>query len=59
MVTRGEDGWSTVTRLVDFPDYFEVAGQAPLGDRAVADALRPGEERAISDVSPLAAILGS
>ena len=43
VVTRDEDGWSRVTRLVDFPDYFEVAGSAPLGQQAIKDALRPGD----------------
>lgn len=40
--SRRTDGWSRVTRLTDFPDYFEVAGRASLGDTAVRDQLRPG-----------------
>lgn len=42
VTARDSDGWSKVTRLVDFPDYFEVAGRAPLGDIAIRDQLRPG-----------------
>ena len=40
---RGSDGWSKVTRLTDFPDYFEVAGRGSLGAAAVRDRLRPIE----------------
>lgn len=39
--SRGPDGWSRVTRLTEFPDYFEVVGQGPLGAAAVKDRLRP------------------
>ncbi|WP_075814508.1 AAA family ATPase [Serinicoccus sp. CUA-874] len=59
VVTRDAEGWSRVTRLVEFPDYFEVAGQAPLGERATEDALRPGDASTQrSAESPLATILG-
>lgn len=43
VLTRDEDGWSRVTRLIDFPDYFEVVARSTLGDRAMKDALRPGQ----------------
>ena len=58
VVTRDAEGWSSVTRLVDFPDYFQVAGPAPLGDRATEDALRPGNVPLVDEESPLASILG-
>jgi predicted ATPase len=38
---RDREGWSRVTRLTDFPDYFEVVGQTSLGESAVRDRLRP------------------
>ena len=41
--SRGSDGWSQVTRLTDFPDYFEVVGRGSLGTAAVHDRLRPSE----------------
>lgn len=41
--TRDAEGWSRVDRLTDFPDYFEVVGQASLGVTAVRDELRPRE----------------
>ncbi len=41
--SRGTDGWSKATKLTDFPDYFEVVGQGPLGAAAVRDRLRPSE----------------
>lgn len=41
--SRGSDGWSNVTRLTDFTDYFEVAGRGSLGSTAVRDRLRPSE----------------
>lgn len=53
---RDEEGWSTVTRLVDFPDYIEVAGRASLGEMAVRDRLRPGDvdegavDRALAEI---------
>ncbi len=60
VVTRDKDGWSRVTRLVDFPDYFEVVGPSTLGDRVTDDALRPGTTRD-SDVAErsLAEIFGA
>ncbi|WP_419926637.1 AAA family ATPase [Candidatus Poriferisocius sp.] len=42
--SRRPDGWSTATRLTDFPDYFEVVGRSPLGIAAVRDQLRPSNE---------------
>lgn len=60
VVTRDAEGWSRVTPLVDFPDYFEVAGRASLGDRAVEDALRPGPRpEAGAGARSLADILGA
>jgi predicted ATPase len=38
---RDRDGWSRITRLTDFPDYFEVVGRTSLGESAVRDRLRP------------------
>ncbi len=40
--SRNDSGWSTATKLTDFPDYFEVAGRSPLGTAAIRDQLRPG-----------------
>ena len=42
--SRRPDGWSTATKLTDFPDYFEVVGRSPLGIAAVRDQLRPSDE---------------
>ena len=42
--SRRPDGWSTATRLTDFPDYFEVVGRSPLGIAAMRDQLRPSDE---------------
>lgn len=39
---RNGDGWSEVTRLVDFPDYLEILGKDSLGASATRDRLRPG-----------------
>ncbi|PPI56022.1 AAA family ATPase [Rathayibacter toxicus] len=39
--SRDSEGWSRVTNLTDFPDYFEVVGRASLGESAVRDDLRP------------------
>ena len=55
--SRGADGWSTATRLTDFPDYFEVVGRAPLGTAAVRDRLRPSDESSEDDRS-LVDVLG-
>ena len=55
--SRGADGWSTATRLTDFPDYFEVVGRAPLGTAAVRDRLRPSDEASEDDRS-LVDVLG-
>lgn len=41
VASRTGDGWSTATRLVDFPDYFDVVGRMSLGDSAMGDRLRP------------------
>lgn len=43
VTSRDDDGWSRVTRLVDFPDYLEILGKDSLGASAVQDRLRPGE----------------
>lgn len=58
VASRGEDGWSHVTRLTDFPDYFEVVGRHSLGDSAVEDQLRPGFEKPLSESTSLAFVLG-
>lgn len=42
VASRDEDGWSRITRLVDFPDYLELMGKDSLGDNAIRDRLRPG-----------------
>ena len=55
--SRCSDGWSTATRLTDFPDYFEVVGRTPLGSAAVQDRLRPSDEYQAQDRS-LVDILG-
>ncbi|MCQ3807644.1 MAG: ATP-binding protein [Acidimicrobiaceae bacterium] len=55
--SRGTDGWSRTTRLTDFPDYIEIAGRGLLGNAAVRDRLRPGNEITHSDHS-LVDILG-
>ncbi|GEP40093.1 hypothetical protein NPS01_37560 [Nocardioides psychrotolerans] len=56
--SRDDEGWSHVTRLTDFPDYFEVVGRHSLGDSAVEDQLRPGVEKPVSASSSLAFVLG-
>ncbi|WP_449385802.1 AAA family ATPase [Cellulomonas soli] len=56
--SRSADGWSRVTRLVDFPDYFEVVGRDSLGASAVKDRLRPNEIDAGQAKKSLAEILG-
>jgi predicted ATPase len=43
VTSRDEEGWSRVTRLVDFPDYLEILGKDSLGGSATHDRLRPGE----------------
>jgi len=55
VTSRDSDGWSRVTALTDFPDYFEVIGRNSLGQIAVDDRLRPGESPKPAD---LALILG-
>ena len=56
--SRDNSGWSRVTRLVDFPDYFEVVGRTSLGENAVADRLHPRlHDNEASSVS-LASIFG-
>lgn len=42
VTSRDEDGWSQVTRLVNFPDYVEILGKDSLGASATHDRLRPG-----------------
>ncbi|WP_082916249.1 AAA family ATPase [Plantibacter sp. H53] len=42
VASRDEEGWSRITRLVDFPDYIEILGKDSLGANAVQDRLRPG-----------------
>ncbi len=42
ITARDNDGWSRITRLVDFPDYFEVVSRNSLGASAVRDDMRPG-----------------
>lgn len=42
VTSRDQDGWSRITRLVDFPDYLEILGKDSLGANAVQDRLRPG-----------------
>lgn len=60
VVTRDAEGWSRITRLVDFPNYFQVVGRATLGQQAVKDALRPGPEREPGAAErSLAAIFGA
>ncbi len=39
--SRNDSGWSTATRLTDFPNYFDVVGRASLGTAVVQDYLRP------------------
>lgn len=43
VASRDEEGWSRITRLVDFPDYIEIVGKDTLGANAVQDRLRPGD----------------
>ncbi|MFE2770855.1 AAA family ATPase [Microbacterium resistens] len=42
VASRDQDGWSRITRLVEFPDYVEILGKDSLGANAVQDRLRPG-----------------
>lgn len=42
VTSRDKEGWSTVMRLVDFPDYAEIVGKDSLGANATRDRLRPG-----------------
>lgn len=56
--SRDAEGWSKVTRLTDFPDYFEVAGRSSLGAAATSDRLRPGERDRADVRDSLAYILG-
>ncbi|WP_161490148.1 AAA family ATPase [Tessaracoccus flavescens] len=56
--TRDEDGWSRVTRLVDFPDYFEVIARTSLGENAAKDRLRPSNRYNVRPSVSLSAILG-
>lgn len=55
--SRDDSGWSRVTRLTDFPDYFEVAGKGSLGMAASRDRLRPRAEPE-TRLRPLADVLG-
>lgn len=54
---RDDDGWSRVSRLTDFPDYFEIVGRGPLGTAAERDRLRTSEP-APAEQRPLAEVLG-
>ncbi len=54
--SRRPDGWSAVTRLTDFPDYFEVVGRDTLGKIAMEDSLRPSVNEGRSKT--LAEVLG-
>lgn len=56
--SRDNDGWSRITRLVDFPDYFEVIGRDSLGASAIKDRLRPTEVDKDRARLTLASILG-
>lgn len=56
--SRDEQGWSRVTRLVDFPDYFEVVGRTSLGESAIEDTLRPTQQRDDAPSISLASIFG-
>lgn len=48
---RDADGWSTLHRLVDLPDYARVVASGGLGSAAVADRLRvKGEGRPAREV---------
>jgi predicted ATPase len=55
--SRDANGWSRVTRLTDFPDYFEVVGRHSLGSSAIEDQLRPGSNSEPSHET-LAFVLG-
>lgn len=57
--SRDMSGWSTITRLVDFPDYFEVIGRDTLGASAVKDRLRPREVNSDEARSALSRVLSS
>lgn len=59
VASRDADGWSKITRLTDFPDYFEVVSRSPLGVAAVEDALRPGDVDVTSVRQSLAEIFGA
>ncbi|MGQ0615464.1 MAG: AAA family ATPase [Acidimicrobiia bacterium] len=57
---RGPEGLSTLTRLVDLPNYLSVATMGGLGNAAKADKLRVGSRPSSSAaVAALEAILGS
>jgi len=58
VASRDGEGWSRVTRLVDFPDYFEVVGRASLGSTATTDKLRPGKVDQDKVERTLASIFG-
>lgn len=57
--SRDKDGWSRVTNLVDFPDYFEVVGRNSLGASATLDRLRPGRVRDDQVQQTLSSIFGN
>ncbi|MGL4743159.1 MAG: AAA family ATPase [Dermatophilaceae bacterium] len=59
VAARDNDGWSRVTRLVDFPDYFEVIGRRSLGESAIEDDLRPREPDESQAQDVLARIFGA
>lgn len=56
--SRDLSGWSRVTRLVDFPDYFEVVARTSLGENAIEDTLRPSVHGEESAQVSLASIFG-
>lgn len=58
VASRDSEGWSRVTPLVDFPDYFEVVGRMSLGESAIEDRLRPGRDVSERQEYSLDAILG-
>jgi predicted ATPase len=57
--SRDKDGWSRITRLVDFPDYFEVVGRTSLGASATMDRLRPGKVNEDAVQQTLTSIFGN
>jgi predicted ATPase len=59
VASRDENGWSAITALTDFPDYFEVVGRASLGASAVQDRLRPSEAEPRVDLNALRVIFGA